>query len=68
MEPLEKKINQLPPDLQKEVYDFVEFLELKTLNKKKCKLKLDWAGGLKDLRDQFTSVELQKKSLDWFVE
>ena len=40
MDPLEKKINKLPPDLQKEVYDFVEFLELKTLNLNKKNISL----------------------------
>jgi len=32
------------------------------------KLRLDWAGALKDLRDQYTSVELQHKILDYWVE
>ena len=31
----------------------------------KKKPKLDWSGGLKELRDQYTSVELQKKALEW---
>lgn len=68
MEPLEKKINKLPPDLQKEVYDFVEFLELKKSGQKKNKPTLNWAGGLKEFKNQFTSLELQKKALDWFTE
>jgi hypothetical protein len=29
------------------------------------KLRQDWAGALRDFRDQYTSLELQKKSLDW---
>ena len=32
------------------------------------KLRLDWAGCLKDMRDQYTSVELQHKILDYWVE
>ena len=31
----------------------------------KKKPKFDWAGGLKELRAQYTSVELQKKALEW---
>ena len=27
--------------------------------------KLDWIGGLKEYRDQYTALELQKKALDW---
>ena len=31
----------------------------------KKKPKFDWIGGLEELRDQYTSVELQKKALEW---
>ncbi|HEY6231115.1 MAG TPA: hypothetical protein VIW64_07620 [Pyrinomonadaceae bacterium] len=29
------------------------------------KLKQNWAGGLSDYRGQYTSLELQKKALEW---
>jgi len=29
------------------------------------RLRQDWGGALKDVRDQFTSIELQKKTLEW---
>jgi DNA-directed RNA polymerase specialized sigma24 family protein len=29
------------------------------------KLKQSWAGGLSDFREQYTSLELQKKALEW---
>lgn len=29
------------------------------------RLRLDWAGALADLKDEYTSVELQHKSRDW---
>jgi hypothetical protein len=29
------------------------------------KLSQNWAGALKKHRDQYTSLELQKKALDW---
>lgn len=32
------------------------------------KPNFDWAGGLKELRDEYTSVELQKKASKWRVE
>jgi hypothetical protein len=33
----------------------------------KCKkLRLDWAEGLSEFCDQYTSLELQKKSLEWW--
>ena len=47
MEPnIVKKFNQLPPDLRKEVVDFIDFLLTQKVSKRKKKLKLDWAGGL----------------------
>ncbi len=62
MKSLEEMIKELPPDLRQEVEDFIEFL-LKKRKKKRKKLKQDWAGGLKDLKDKYTSLELQKKAL-----
>jgi len=29
------------------------------------KPKLDWIGGLKEYRNQYTSYELQEKALEW---
>lgn len=68
MESLEAMIERLPPDLKKEVKDFVQFLIEKRMNKKKVYLALDWAGGLSEYRDMFTSLDLQKKALDWWEE
>ncbi len=63
---LKELIDQLPPQLEEEVQDFVEFLlEKKCSKKKNTKLKLDWVGALEDYRDQFTSLEFQKKASDW---
>ncbi|MHA1637547.1 MAG: hypothetical protein ACTSUO_06175 [Candidatus Thorarchaeota archaeon] len=28
-------------------------------------LQFSWAGSLKDFRDEFTSLEIQKKALEW---
>ena len=60
-------IKQLPPELQKEVEDFALFLLEKKAKKRKKKkyLKQNWAGGLKEYRDVYTSLKLQKKSLEW---
>ncbi len=65
MESLAKKIQNLPPDLQEQANDFIEFL----INRKKRKMKrtpkLDWVGGLRQFRSQFSALELQKQSLEW---
>ncbi|MEN6379618.1 MAG: DUF2281 domain-containing protein [Methanofastidiosum sp.] len=29
------------------------------------KLTFEWQGGLSELKDEFTSVELQHKALEW---
>jgi hypothetical protein len=65
MEDIGKIIKELPPELQKEVKDFVEFLKKKKVRKCGRKLSQDWAGALRDYRDKYTSLELQKKALEW---
>lgn len=63
--PLQELIKELPPEFQEEVKDFVEFLLEKRRRKPGRKLHQDWAGALKDYRNQYTSLELQKKALEW---
>ena len=65
-DPLEKRIAKLPPDKKKEVIDFIGFLESQDQNEPKKHMKLDWFGGLKEFKDQHSSLELQKKALEWW--
>jgi mRNA-degrading endonuclease RelE of RelBE toxin-antitoxin system len=65
MENIEEIIRKLPPELQREVKDFVNFLIEKRARKQGVKLRQDWAGALKDYRDKYSSLELQKKALEW---
>lgn len=67
MQTLKELIEQLPPNLQQEVKDFVEFLLQKRGRKPRGRPKFDWAGALKDLRDRYTSVELQHKIAEWRI-
>ena len=62
MRTLKDLVDQLLPELQQEVRDFVEFL---LERKRGRKLRQDWAGALRKYRDQYTSLELQKKALEW---
>jgi hypothetical protein len=62
---LEELFRQLPPELQQEVRDFAHYLLDTKVRRKQRYLRLSWAGGLSDLRDQYTSLELQKKALEW---
>ncbi len=66
MNSLEEKIRELPPELQKEVEDFVEFLLDKRAKRKQKKLRMSWAGALEEFRNQYTSLKLQKKALEWW--
>lgn len=63
--PLFELVQELPPDVQAEVRDFVEFLLVKRARTPARKLRQDWAGALRDVRDQYTSLELQRNALDW---
>ncbi len=66
MQTIEELLEKLPPDLQKEVKDFAEFLVDTRVRRKQKKLNMQWAGALREYRDQFTSLELQKKALQWW--
>ena len=68
MSTVEEKIRQLPPSLRQEAEDFVDFLIEKRLNRPRGTPAVDWAGALKDKRDQYTSVELQHQIPDWRIE
>ncbi|MFZ0959725.1 MAG: DUF2281 domain-containing protein [Terriglobia bacterium] len=66
MRNLEELIRELPPELQEEVQDFARFLIETKVRAKRSKLRLNWAGGLAEFRGQFTSLDLQKKALEWW--
>ena len=60
-ETLVARFQMLPPSAQKQVEALVEGLAALHQAKPRItrRFKFDWAGGLEDLRDQFTSVERQ---------
>lgn len=62
-DPLE--ISDLPPDKRQEVLDFIEFLRNKKDLQPKKQFKFKWEGCLEEFKDQYTSLELQKKALEW---
>jgi hypothetical protein len=57
------KYETLPVSAKKQVETFIEFLSETSSPKRarpaKRRFKFDWAGGLADLKKQFTAVELQ---------
>ena len=59
-------VTALTSDITSKVADLTT-LEIEALPKrpKSSTLRQDWAGGLSEFRDQYTSIELQKKALEW---
>jgi hypothetical protein len=68
MKTLEEIIRDLPEDLRQQVQDFAEFLLQKRTRRKGGKLRLTWVGALREYRDQFTSLDLQQRALQWWLE
>jgi len=64
---VEELMRELPPEAQAEVRDFAEFLRQKTARKRKGEAKFNWAGVARDLRNKYTSVELQHKISEWRI-
>ena len=63
--PLEELVKELPPSMQSEVRDFVEFLISKNPSSAGKRLKQNWAGALSSQKKNYTSVELQHKAKEW---
>jgi hypothetical protein len=63
------KYEALPVPAQRQVEAFIEFLAKasspKSTKPAKRRFNFDWAGGLEDLKDQFTAVELQHRINEW---
>ena len=57
-----EKFNQLPADLQEKAIRYIDSLLIQKELQRKKKPKLDWAGGLGELRDEYTAIELQRKA------
>ena len=62
---LEEMIRELSPDAQRQVADLVRRLTDSSKAGPKRILDQRWAGALKRYRDQYTSLQLQQKALEW---
>ena len=62
---LEEIVRELPPDSREKVRQFVETLSKPSRDRSEHKLEQNWAGALSDFRDEYTSLELQQKALQW---
>ena len=61
---LQEVLRMLPPELQTEVRDFAAFLLERKVSQERLPMKFQWEGVLKDLRGQYTSVQLQHQIAD----
>jgi len=63
------KIEAPPPPAKKQTEAFIDFVSQtskpKAKHRTRRRFKFDWAGGLADMKDQFTAVELQHRLNDW---
>jgi len=63
---IENKLDLLPEDSKREALDFIDFLIAK--RKRKAVMQqfdFTWEGGLANLKNMYSSVELQHKSTEW---
>jgi hypothetical protein len=67
MQSVQELIEQLPPELQEEVRDFVMFLLERRGGRAQGKPRFDWAGAIKDMRGHYTSVKLQHRIAEWRI-
>lgn len=63
MSSIENKISKLSPKLIEELDQYLDYLVNRRVIDSQKKLRLDWAGGLKEIK--MSALELQKKSLEW---
>jgi len=63
---LEQLVQALPPNLQREVEDFAQFLiDRRHAPPPRRFLQQDWAGGLREFREQYSALDLQRQALAW---
>lgn len=65
MSEIEEMAKKLPPDLRIQVLNFMEFLLERKKQNRRTTMRQDWAGALRDVRSEYTSLDLQKKALEW---
>ncbi|MDO8871124.1 MAG: DUF2281 domain-containing protein [Methanoregula sp.] len=65
MSEIEEMAKNLSPDLRIQVINFIEFLLERKMPKRRVTLRQDRAGALRDVKNEYTSLDLQKKVLEW---
>lgn len=63
--PLADLVQTLPPELQQQVRHYIAALLREHAIPSSQPLRQDWAGALRDLRDQTTALDLQHQAPAW---
>lgn len=58
-------VKELPPELRQEVGDFALFLQHRRLKERASPPTFEWMGALQELRENYTSVDLQHEAAGW---
>jgi hypothetical protein len=62
---VEELFQQLRPENQKEVQSYIEYLIAKQEARSRRQPEFPWAGALEEMREEYSSVELQHEIRDW---
>ncbi len=66
--PLAELVQELSPELQSRVREYVAQLLQHQDRQVGRPLQQGWAGELRDMRDDTTAVDLQHRAADWMAE
>ena len=61
----EELLRRLSPESQRQVRNLVESLIAKQEAQPRRQPQFDWAGALSEMRDQYSSVDLQHQLSNW---
>ena len=65
MSTIEDVVRQLPPDIRVNVKIFIDSLLEKRKKHPVKPLRQNWAGGFSEKKPLYSSIDLQKKALEW---
>jgi hypothetical protein len=65
VKPLDELVRELSPDIACQVRDYAEFLVARRTRVRRGTMIQSWAGALREFRDPYTSLDLQKQTLEW---
>jgi|GEM_PF-623273 len=66
-EEISKSLSRLPESFLEQILEYISLLKKQIESEKvdEYGFKFEWEGGLSEMREQFSSVELQHKASEW---